>query len=752
MYKNFLRWVIYSIVIFSVYGYVTDVSVMAQETPAETPVETPTDTPTPVPPTNTPVPPTNTPLPAESPGETPVETPTDTPVPVPPTNTPVPPTNTPVSPETPGETPVETPTDTPVPVPPTNTPVPPTNTPVPPDETPVEAPDLSVSIVSGIVGDELSVSISISNAQNVDAFGFDVVQSNGVLDFVAVDVAGTLTQDFFIVDAQTLADGSVRVGAVGGSSSANGDGILLNLRYTAAIAGDASLTLTNLLDDLSGSAVTAGSVTVSQETPVETPTDTPVPVPPTDTPVPPTATPETPVETPTDTPTPVPPTNTPTPETPGVEPTATPTLPPPSPVPIPTPTATPTIVRLNPNLGIVGLDELGGTYPRGNAVHNFDVGLSNQRGELFLPNVFDGVPDPVAFGPFLIVGGAPIPIARDLEFSGQVADGGNGSEGAYFLIGGSISDIPPVSLRLGATGGANQGGIDADNDPSTNINFGRFSTDIIPVFFQETPQGGFFIAPLVDLEPAGNDGFYVLDQTGRIYAEGSALESLDSSVTLTEGANAVGLKIFRGTAIDPSNSVHSTDLVGTGAYVLDSVGVVHIVGDAPALNTNDAVVAPQRSQDVFRDIEMMPNSAGTEFIGLALLSGDGAVTYVPFDGVTVSDEIRSYVSALSPFGSLPTGFGGDIARDIELEITADPTFGVDESGNQVQSSGIRVGMFLFDGFGGTHTGGAATRFAPAFGAGDRQIDGIPVSPFPVNIPFFGVDVVEDAEIVIPVQR
>lgn len=745
MSKQLLRLAFCTMVMFGVYGLVTDVTVSAQETPAETPVETPTNTPTavpptntPVPPTNTPVPPTNTPVPAETPGETPVETPTNTPVP--PTNTPVPPTNTPVPPtNTPAETQPETPTNTPVPPTNTNTPVPPTNTPA---ETGVEAPQLSVASVSGQVGSQVTVGISISGAQNVDAFGFDISQSNNILSFVSVSRAGTQTADFFNVTAQTLANGNVRVGAIGGLSSVNGNGLLLNLTYSANSAGTTTLNISNLLDDLRNATIVSGTVTIAQG---DTPTNTPVPPTNTNTPVPPTNTPtETGGDTPTNTP--VPPTNTPVP------PTNTPTPGGQTPVPIETPSPTPTALRMNPKLGIVGLDELGGTHPRGNAVHNFDIGISNAAGNLSVRNVFDGLPDPDALGPFLLVQGAPVPIARDIEFTGQVAAGANGSEGAYFLIGGNIGSFAPVSPRLGATGGPNGGGIDVDNNPANNINFGRFITDIVPVLFQPNATGGTFIAPLRDIEPAGNGGFYVLAENGRIYAEGSALESLDSTVTLANGATAVGLKIFRGRTINPANSVFSNDLVGTGAYILDSNGIVQIVGNAPALNTNDLAVAPQRGLDVFKDIEFMPNAAGTEFIGLSLLSGDGAVTFVPFSDVAVTDAIRAHVAQLSPFGSLPSGFGLDLARDIELEITADPTFGLDGSGNTDQTAGIRVGMFMFDGLGGTHTGGASTRFAPAFGSGTRVINGINVEPFPVSIPFFGADIVKDAEVVVPVVR
>ena len=74
-------------------------------------------------------------------------------------------------------------------------------------------------------------------------------------------------------------------------------------------------------------------------------------------------------------------------------------------------------MELDPKLGLVSLDELGGTYPRGNAVHNFDIGISGSNGALVKPGVFDGKIDPDALGPFLFIDGQPIPIAKDMEFT-----------------------------------------------------------------------------------------------------------------------------------------------------------------------------------------------------------------------------------------------------------------------------------------------------------------------------------------------
>ncbi len=702
----------------------------AIETPTETPVETPTETPTlaptatPVPPTFTPVPPTPTPTQVETSVETPTETPTVAPTatstPVPPTATPVPPTSTPV--ETITETPTVAPTATPVPA----------------------KASLSITGPASVnVGDSVTIAINVKNAANVDAFGFDIQQTNALLQFVSADKAGTLTQNFILVsgNALTAPAGAARIGAVGGPASANGDGVLLNVKFNATTKGQTVLSLANLLDDLKGADVTTLAITVN-ETGVATPT---------------------PTETGIVTPTPTTPPATPTPTETGIV-TPTPTTPPEAtPTEVP-PTATPTALELDPALGLVSIDELGGTYPRGNAVHNFDIGISDKMtGSLVKPGIFDGQVDPDALGPFLFINGQPIPIAKDLEFTGEIVTGGNGSEGVYFLMGGSIGSVPPVSGRLGATGGPLNGGIDINNDGKT-INFGKFKSDIIPVLFMATDEepNGEFVSPLVDIEPAGNGGFYVLASNGQIYTEGTASSSLEQKAALSPNAAAVALKVFRGLAINPSNSQFSADMIGTGAYVLDSAGAVHTVGNAPTLNTANLPVIPADPKTgLIQDLELIPNAAGTEWIGVGVLMGDGMIGFAPFSTVTVTEEISTYLKGLMPFGNLEMGFPINIARDFEISITDNPVYGMDTAGNTVKKTGRRVGIMMFDGFGGTHTGGAATRFAPAFVPGGialpgkkiYTIEGENALAFPVNPPYtYNVDVTKDVEIAWPVKR
>ena len=258
----------------------------AIETPTETPIETPTDTPT-VAPTATEIPPSPTATATETGVETPTEIPTSTPTTPEPTATPVPPTPTEV--ESPTETPVATPTteptatatETPVATPTEIIPTPTESEVATPTETATATPvpvttGLSLSGPASVnVGDSVTVSVLVTSAVDVDAFGFDLLQSNALLDYVSVDKTSSLTNDFFLVTGNALASqaGAVRVGAVGGASVVNGDGTLLTIQFNASAEGQTVLSFANVLDDLSGADLSTLSITVN-ETAVETPTPT----------------------------------------------------------------------------------------------------------------------------------------------------------------------------------------------------------------------------------------------------------------------------------------------------------------------------------------------------------------------------------------------------------------------------------------------------------------------------------------------
>ncbi|MFH1740301.1 MAG: cohesin domain-containing protein [bacterium] len=775
------------------------------ETPTavpETPTPVPeTPTPTPVPPSPTPESPTSTPTKApatptpesatptpESPTSTPTkapatptpETPPATPTQVPPSPTPESPSPTPTqvppspTPESPVSTPTpETPPATPTQVPPTPTPespsptptsAPPTPTPETPVATPTPSGNLIIGDASARPGEQVSVDVSATGMPETDAFQFDVVYDPAVLSLVTVDTSGTLTSGWYSVTANAAQPLEV-VAIAGFANAISGDGLLMKLVFQIApnaAQGTTTLTAQNILDDLAGLSPVAGTVTVLAPAVTPTPTETGTAVP-TNTPTTaPTATPtETGVATPT-----VVPTSTPTPTQPA---TPTPTgVATPTKAPSPTATPTPTVRQVNPALGIVALTAFGPAIPVGSAVFNFDVGITDAQGKLTQKRdrsgnlVVDYLPDPAAMGPNL-----SLTYVRDFEFSGQVTPSYNGSQGAYLLLKGNygsatVGSLAPVIPLLGATGGALNGGIDLDNNPANNKRFGNASGDTIL-----TPT-------LVDLEPEGNDGFYVVTWDGKIYAEGSANPAIESLVSvlaappLMPGVYSPGvvrdLEIYRGTAVTNYTVDSKTDRIstGTGAYVLNNLGVITKVGDAPDLDTSNLALSFDPTLKIYRDMEFIPNKQGTEYIGLGVMSGRGIITFVPFQGANVGDfniddivpfnRVQYYDRETREF--LP-GLVFDIARDFEVEISSEGLIGLstDTEGEPkpVVTKGVRIGTFLQDGFGGMHTGGQATRFIPvwvkALTPGARPDgNGNFFILSPLNIPYLDVDAYVDFEI------
>lgn len=424
----------------------------------------------------------------------------------------------------------------------------------------------------------------------------------------------------------------------------------------------------------------------------------------------------------------------------------------------PTPIPTPTALEVNPALGVVGLDKLGGTFPRGAAVNHFDIGISDITGKVQEPGVYDGIPDAEALAPFLFIENRFYPTAKDMEFTGERDPGGNGSEGIYFLHGGNVGTLPPVVGRLGARGGPNRGGIDVNNVDADNINFGPFRGDFIPVVLQPSGSEAPILDFLVDIEPAGNNGFYALERSGKIFAEGNALEDIDRAsppAGMRQEAEAVDIEIFRGVSITLGNSLHSDDLTGQGAYLLDELGTIYRIGDAPAIDTTEIPLLEPDSGLRYHDLEFIPNPAGTMMIGLGVLRGDGWIYFAPFTTIEQPENGAAWAASLNPFDEYGSGFSWDIARDFEVEISDAPIYGLNEQGETIATNGRRVGILMADGYGGIHTGGRSTRYLAGVGIpGDdiRLIDGNPSVPVPVLIPYFGVDLLQDLEIAPPLRR
>jgi hypothetical protein len=515
--------------------------------------------------------------------------------------------------------------------------------------------------------------------------------------------------------------------------------------------GVASLSPTNTPSNTSTATSTATFTATRTPRPTLTPTPTRIPTrPPSESP---TLTPTSPVTLPTTegtarTETPTRSTNTPLPTN---TPTPTVRIIPPSP--------TPTAREVNPLLGLVSMDEIATVNPSGMAVYNFDAGSTTLLGQ-FIPGRYDGIPDQNAKPGILFINNTIYPYARDMEFSGEIALDGNGSEGIYYLNGGMIPDvfIPPVTVKLGATGGPNRGGIDTDNNNINNTNFGTFSSDFIPnISANSLPITLEEFYPLVDLEPAGNGGFYVLARNGKIYAEGSANEEIDLLTpppSFLSGSMAADMVIYRGTEIVLGNSIYSTNLRGSGAYILDQQGVVYPVGNVPKLNTSNIPVIPNVRSFAYQDIELIPDPNGQEWIGLGILNGNGVIQFIPFENTALTTVLEQYIRSLNPFGSLQQVFGFNIARGFEVEISDDPIYGLDRLGRTTATRGRRIGIFMFDGFGSVHTGGRSTRFTidPTSSDGDtRIINGIRSKVITIPFPFTGIDSIRDMELPPPIN-
>ena len=678
-------------------------------------VQAQSETPTAVPETPTVVP--------ETPTETPTAAPTETPTAIPETPTETPtaaPTETPTAiPETPTETPTAAPTESPTATPVESPTAAPTESPTAvPTSTPVAEANIIMGQASARPGEQVSVTISATGMPTTDAFQFEVVYDSNVLAFVGVNRSGTLTETWYSVAVNAQVPLSL-VAIAGTAQPISGDGDLVELIFTVAQdapEGVTSLTIQNVKDDLAGLIAVAGSITVLPSgVPTETPTAGPT---------------ETPTAAPTHTPTATQvPTVGPT-ETPTAAPTHTPTA---TQTPTATPTASPTARQANPNLGVVALSQFGPLQPSGIAMFNFDIGVTDSSGHLvqkydkFGKLIVDYLPDPVALGPTL-----GFPYARDFEFSGEIAGNLNGSEGgyilwtSYFAAPGYSNALPPVIPLLGATGGAGYGGIDTDNNPANNK-----TLPINPWSGQNHPTGDVFFGPvLVDVESQGDGGFYVLSNDGKIYAEGTATASLErlQSVLQPETGLATDLEIYRGSdavknyRIDPSSATLPSAIgAGTGAYVLTELGYIVRVGDAPELDTSNLALSIDPEIRIYRDMEFVPSVDGTRYIGLGVMDGFGIITFVPFKNADVGtfdiDTIAPLNTTLhydSEQKDFVPGLYFDIARDFEVEISTDGILGIDDKGAAFETSGLRIGSMVMDGFGALHSGGQSTRFIPCY--------------------------------------
>lgn len=120
---------------------------------------------------------------------------------------------------------------------------------------------LSVENQTGEVGERVAIAIRVEGAPNaVDAFGFDVVYDRQVLRYTGNFHAEELVRRFSFFDVSEPASGRLRVGGftVQNPIAVGEAGQLVTLEFTVVEASRATLTVTNLVDDVAGWAVQAG--------------------------------------------------------------------------------------------------------------------------------------------------------------------------------------------------------------------------------------------------------------------------------------------------------------------------------------------------------------------------------------------------------------------------------------------------------------------------------------------------------------
>ena len=132
------------------------------------------------------------------------------------------------------------------------------------------APRLTVAAVQGSAASDVIIPIIISGAMDISAFGFEVNYSDD-LEFVSLSLEGTVLEDWgfegqTFVDAMEEAPGRLNVGGFRGAGMPLvGDATLLNLtmHIKASAKGIVPVTISNLIDGMSGASIVPGSVDVS---------------------------------------------------------------------------------------------------------------------------------------------------------------------------------------------------------------------------------------------------------------------------------------------------------------------------------------------------------------------------------------------------------------------------------------------------------------------------------------------------------
>ena len=124
---------------------------------------------------------------------------------------------------------------------------------------------IQIGNIAGQKNHEVIIPITVYNPGYIRSFAFDVETDASALTFKSILRKNTLTEIFFAADAISNTRGGITVaGFLGGNSLTPGDGILLNLVYAInnVEIGEIPVTITNLIDDLSGYHVKSGGVSM----------------------------------------------------------------------------------------------------------------------------------------------------------------------------------------------------------------------------------------------------------------------------------------------------------------------------------------------------------------------------------------------------------------------------------------------------------------------------------------------------------
>jgi hypothetical protein len=108
---------------------------------------------------------------------------------------------------------------------------------------------------------EVSVTLVNSQGAEIDAFGLRFDYPEDQLDFEDIEVAGTLTQDWFVVDAQENVEGQIIIGGFDSDPEnlIDGGGVLLKVIFTSTtVSGTGQFQLVNFSDDFADASTTDG--------------------------------------------------------------------------------------------------------------------------------------------------------------------------------------------------------------------------------------------------------------------------------------------------------------------------------------------------------------------------------------------------------------------------------------------------------------------------------------------------------------